>query len=561
MKSRDETFALVPLREFDLIVIGSGIVGAGIAQDAASRGLSVIIIDKDDFASGTSSRTTKLIHGGLRYLERLQLRLTWQLCQERTLLEHLAPHLVRDFSFVLPLTKGDFVRQLKWTLGLTIYDLLSLNESGCQPHKRLSRKAVLEAAPALSNNDIVGGLSFHDAITDDSRLVLSVLKSACTNGALAVNYLEATGFGIEHGRIRTIDCHDRLRGQKITLRCKACINATGVWADQVTSLVDNTWGRRVLPAKGIHIMLPQSAFETNTALFLPAFDNRYVFVIPWQRAIMIGTTDTPYNGNLNEPLANTNEIDYLLHVVNEYNGRRRLNRSDVIATWAGLRPLVERKKLHETTPITPEGGSRSSNNQAISPSSKYLSREQELFEAAGGMIVVVGGKLTNYRIIANQVLDKVLSKFPELSGSRASKTARMILGGWLDQQDYLTQTAAIATKARRLMVEAATIDHLIGTYGKDAQYVLAIIEREPQLNERICADFPPIMAEIPYCINEEMTISLTDLLTRRIRLAQLHHAQSLSAAPKVARLMQQILNWSDQRLSLELAAFESSLAS
>lgn len=556
MKTRDQILELASLREFDLVIIGAGIVGAGIAQDAACRGLSVIVIDKDDFSSGTSSRTTKLIHGGLRYLERLEFKLTSELCRERALLESLAPHLVRDFSFLLPLVKGNPFFQLKASIGLTIYDMLSFFAGHADPHKKISRKEVFESAPALVNTNVVGGLRFHDAITDDSRLVLEVLKSACNNGAAAVNYVEATGFGVESGRINRIECRDRYSGKKIVLRCKACINAAGVWSDQVTRLVDKRWGSRVMPSKGIHIMLPQSAFETNTALFLPAPDNRYVFVVPWQRALMIGPTDSLYKDNLNNPMANAEEVDYLLSVVNEYNGQRRVNRSDVIATWAGLRPLAGPA---DRTSI--EFAAKNGKDIPVNQATGRVSREHEIFKGPGGMICVVGGKLTNYRIMANQVIERVFLNFPELAlvDAQISRTKRIMLGGWMDKQDYLTITAAISARARKLSLEPATIDHLIATYGKDAQWVLEILEKDPSLNERICPDFPPIMAEIPYCIAKEMAVSLEDLMARRIRLAQLHHRQCLEAAPKVVRIMQQLLGWDDARVAAELAALQYSV--
>lgn len=559
MKTREQILELASLREFDLVIIGAGIVGAGIAQDAACRGLSVMVIDKDDFSSGTSSRTTKLIHGGLRYLEQLHFKLTSELCRERALLESLAPHLIRDFSFVLPLIKGHPLFHLKASLGLTLYDLLSFTAGHSQPHKRISRKEVLESAPALSDSQITGGLRFHDAITDDSRLVLEVLKSACASGAHAINYMEATGFGVENHRINRVECRDRYSGSKVTFRCKACINATGVWSDGVIRLIDKRWGNHVVPSKGIHIMLPQSAFETNAALFLPAPDKRYVFVVPWQRALMIGTTDSVYKDDINNPMANAEEVDYLLSVVNSYNGQRRLNRSDVIATWAGLRPLAGHgdPALRQAD----REGLALKNGNAAPAVTGNISREHEIFDGPGGIIGVVGGKLTNYRIMANQVMERVFERFPQLAAvdAKISRTKRIMLGGWLDKQDFLTLTAQISTKARKLSIEPATIDHLIASYGKDALTILDIIEKDSSLNERICPDFPPIMAEVPYCVTKEMAVSLEDLLARRIRLAQLHHRQCLEAAPKVTQLMQQLLGWDDTRVAAELSALQFSV--
>ena len=338
MKMRGQVLELAALREFDVVVIGGGIVGAGVAQNAASRGLSVLVIEREDFASGTSSRTTKLIHGGLRYLEQLHFGVTRELCQERALLGQLAPHLVRDFSFILPLTKNDAFFGFKASIGLTLYDVLSWNVSSAPHHTRLTQKEVQEQVPSLNTKDVSGGLRFHDCITDDSRLVMEVIKSACNEGALAINYMEVVGFETDNGKVKAVKCRDRYSGGDVTIRCKTCVNATGVWSDGLVKMLDSKWKKRVAPAKGVHLIVPQSAFETNTALFLPTKDKRYVFVVPWQRAIMIGTTDTGYSGALEDPLPLSEEVDYLLEIVNSYSDRR-LTRDNVIAAWAGLRPL------------------------------------------------------------------------------------------------------------------------------------------------------------------------------------------------------------------------------
>ncbi len=558
MKTRNQFLELATAREYDLVVIGGGIVGAGIAQDAACRGLSVLVIDKDDFASGTSSKTTKLIHGGLRYLEQFRFKLTLELLKERTLLEQLAPHLVRDFSFILPIKKGHPFQAAKAGVGLFLYDLLAFSQPNHDRSRHVSQQDVWDCAPAIVNPDIIGGLKFHDAITDDSRLVLEVIKSAALNGAHAINYLEATRFSIENNLVRAINCHDRYAGQEITIRCKSCVNATGVWSDDVLQLIDKSWTRHVLPAKGIHILVPLSAFETNTALFLPTRDNRYTFVIPWQRALMIGPTDTPYSGSLDTPMPNEDEIDYLLSTVNHYSSKRKLNRSDVIASWAGLRPLVDTEKSQQFARSTSTPAGETKNSEI---STGKISREHQIFDGPNGIISVAGGKLSNYRQISAQVVDKLLNKFPALvkPERRTSRTDRLMLGGWLDKQDFLTISAAIAARARRLFVEPATIDHLLSTYGKEAQSILDIIEREPHLSDRICPDFPPIMAEIPHSVIQEMAVSLEDVMARRIRLAMLHHSQCLESAPKVAKLMQELLLWDDVRLQAEIEALQNFL--
>ncbi|MBX9879101.1 MAG: glycerol-3-phosphate dehydrogenase/oxidase [Candidatus Obscuribacterales bacterium] len=540
MKHRDHGLSVAQTQEFDLVVIGGGIAGAGIAQDAASRGLSVIIIEKEDFASGTSSKTTKLIHGGLRYLEQMHFKLTRELCQERELLEQLAPHMVRDFNFVLPTGRRNWFFGLKARLGLTIYDIVSWSATH-QRHEALSQDETLSVAPSLSNKMVSGGLRFHDAITDDSRLVVEVIKSACHLGATAVNYTEAKGFVIENGRLVGVNCRDRLNGTEFVIKGQSFVNATGVWVDQVFKMLDRNWGKHVAPSKGIHIIVPNSAFETSTALFLPTTDGRYVFVIPWQRALMIGTTDHPYHGELENPIPAGDEIDYLLSVVNEYTDSHKLSRKDITGSFAGLRPLVE-DPLHDED-------------------SSGASREHRIFDGPYGVIGLTGGKLTNYRLMAKQVVDKALLKLPEEEQDHIgkSRTQTIMLGGWLDKQDFLTASAAISARARKMKLEPAAIDHLVSSYGADAQRVLDYLEAEPQLSERICPDFPPLMADVKFCVEQEMAVSLEDMLFRRLRLGLVHQRQCMEAAPRVAKLMAQLLNWDTVRMDHELKAVDSLL--
>lgn len=542
MKPRSQAVQEAPQKEFDVAIIGGGIVGAGLAQDAASRGLSVILLEKRDFASGTSSKTTKLIHGGLRYLEQLHFGLTKQLLHERALLEKLAPHMVRDFSFVLPILKEKRFFGFKAELGLTLYDILAMDVIKDHRHTRLSQKQVIESAPGLSREHIVGGLRFHDCITDDARLVMEVVKSACNEGATAINYAEVTGFRVEDGKLVAIKCHDCYAGGDMEIRAKAYINAAGIWSDKLMQMLDPSWHPRCSPAKGIHIMVPQSAFETNTALFLPTKDGRYVFVVPWQRAVMIGTTDTGYAGDNDNPLANVDEVDYLISVVNTYAGSSRITRDDVIASWAGLRPLVG-------TPPTESGKATGS-----------VSREHLIYVGPYKVVGLLGGKLTNYRIMADEVLNKLFAQHPDL-GSKAtpSRTERMMLGGFSDKKEFLTTTAQIAARARKLSIEPATLDHLIASYGSDADKVLTVVEKEPELAERVCPDFPPIMAEIPFCIVNESAMLLEDLLFRRMRMGLVHQGQCLDALPKVARLVRSCLGWDDARTQIEIENTESIL--
>ncbi len=544
MQRRSQVLSQIENREFDLLIIGGGVVGVGVAQDAASRGLSVLLVEKADFASGTSSRTNKLIHGGLRQLEpfQFQFRLTRELCRERDLLEQLAPHMVRDFSFLLPISRGKTFFGLKAELGLTLYDLLSINARAVRRHERLSRKAALKAAPSLSEQVVQAALRFHDCITDDARIVMEVLKSAVGLGALAINYVEAKEFETEDGKIKSVRCQDRISGNTIEVNCKACVNASGVWSDKLFKQIDPSWLNRVATAKGTHIMLPLSAFETNTALYLPTQDGRYVFVVPWQKALMVGTTDSPYDGPLDNPQPTEEEITYLLSVLNSYSKKgRTLARSDVIAAWSGLRPLISESGASDAT--------------------KNLSREHLLFTGPAGIIGLLGGKLTNYLTLSMQIVDRAIEQLkkrePDL-GTRlkAPQTGRIMLGGWQNKDDYLTSSAQISSYGRKLGLDPATIEHLSATYGKDALKIMETAEAEPKLKERICPDFPPLMAEVPFVTENEMAESLEDILSRRIRLAFLHHKQCLEAAPKVARLVAEAQGWDNTRIAGEIANLE-----
>jgi glycerol-3-phosphate dehydrogenase len=557
MKSRAQVLEIAALREFDVLIIGGGIIGAGVAQDAATRGLSVLLVERDDFSSGTSSRTTKIIDGGLHYLEKLKMTLTKDLCLERAVLEQLAPHLIRDFSFVLPLTKDDRFFNLKAKIGLTLYDLLSGSMPGIHKHDGLTQKELLEAAPALSANVVAAGLRFHDCVTDDSRLVLEVIKSACNEGANAINYIEAIDFSTENGITKVIRCRDRYSGNELSIRGKVVVNAAGVWADELLQTSDKSWKTKNALQKGTHIMVPPSSFETNTALFLPVEDGRYIFVVPWQRAIMIGSTASDFSGDLNNPLPERKEIEYLLNCVNRYCGEKKLSSRDVIAAWSGLRSLV-----NEPFPASKTGHNGSNGKSSEDAPAGVHTLEGQIVEGKDGMISLFGGQLTNYRLIASRAVDKITEHIPtdpQAKTKNISRTKRIMLGGWSDKNDYLTATASIAAKARKLSIEPATLDHLISSYGKDAQAIIEIVEKQPALNERICQDFPPIMAEIPFCILSEAAVSLQDLLFRRMRLGMLHQIQCKQAAPKVASLMQSLLNWDDSRATLELAALEKTL--
>jgi len=562
MKTRSQILELAARREYDLAVIGGGILGAGVAQDAASRGLSVIIIEKGDFACAASGQSAKLIDGGLRYLEKGLVRWAQQVTTEQSLLGQLAPHLVREQNFVLPLMSERTLLGLKATAGLFLYDYLATS-TGKPKHKRLNAQEVVDAVPALAQSRVVGGLQFVDAITDDARLVIEVIKSASASGAHALNYMEVTGLARKDNKTWELTCHNRYSGKQATFFAKACVNAAGIASDAVSELIEPKWKKRFEQTRAVRFVLPSSAYETNAAFYLPVEKGEYVFVIPWQRALIAGTTTARSVTNQNGVPSIIDEIEYVLSILNAYNAHRKVVRTDVIAAWVEER--LENK--HPDGPGSSNGNRSNLAEKAFFPNFTraqaqgakqwHLSSQVAgVFDCAKGIVGVVSDTVTSYRYLARAAVDRLLQINPGLAAAAASpsRTDRMMLGGWFDKQDFLTVTALIATRARKMSVEPSTIDHLVATYGKEAQQVLDLIEEQPYLNQRICPDFPPILAEIPYSVVNEMAVSLEDLLYRRIRLGQLHHRQCLEAATKVARLVQEILGWESKRIDAEIDA-------
>src|SRR5262245_50170055 len=374
---------------FDLLIVGGGINGAGIARDAVLRGLRTALVDRADFASGTSSRSSKLIHGGLRYLEEGHVRLVLESVQERERLRRLAPHLVRPQEFVYPLYRGVNTHPLKLAAGLWAYDLLA-GLWGVRRHRMLGVRRTIEAEPALRREGLRGAGCYFDYRTDDARLVLETMMSAAVAGAVVVSYAGLTGFVKENGRIVGAHVVDRLCDREIEVRARVVVNAAGPWVDRVAAL-DADVPPRLRLTKGVHVIVPRARIGHNAAIVLNAVaDRRVMFVIPWGEQSLVGTTDTDHAGGPDTPpTVEASDVAYLLETVNHYFPAANLTRGDVVSAFAGLRPLV--------APPPADG---------LTPSS--VSREEEIFASASGLITIAGGKLTTYRLIAANVVDRVL---------------------------------------------------------------------------------------------------------------------------------------------------------
>jgi glycerol-3-phosphate dehydrogenase len=542
MRTRTASFDRIEREAFDLAIIGGGITGAGIALDARSRGISVALIEKGDFASGTSSRSSKLIHGGLRYLEQFEFSLVREALRERATLARAAPHLSKPLAFLVPVYSEDGRSplgnsKLKLRAGLWLYDLLA-GRKNIARHRWLTREETLRLAPALEPKNLRGGFVYYDCVTDDARLVIEVIKAASQCGAVVANYAQARGFIRTDGRITGVQFEDRLNNRKIELRAKVIVNATGVWSDEVSRLADPNADKRLRPSKGIHVVIPSEKLGARAAVLIPSLgEQRFLFVIPWQGRTVIGTTDTDYTGDLDHPRAESEEIKRILESAARSFPQAAISIEDVISTYAGLRPLV--------------GG--------VDKSTKELSRKEEIFEAEPGLFSIIGGKLTTYRRMAERVVDLVgqrleRGKAADDTRARQGTTERIHLAG----SSLLPQDMEEATRAAdEFGVTVATARHLIETYGGNYKRLLEITRESDDLKQALTDGLPHIEAEVVYAARYEMAATPDDFLARRTRIALIAFDGGRSCAMRVASLMGRELGWSKAETQKAMARFSA----
>jgi glycerol-3-phosphate dehydrogenase len=508
---------------FDLAIIGGGITGAGVALDAASRNISVALVEKRDFASGTSSRSSKLIHGGLRYLEQFQFALVGEALRERALLSSVAPHLSRPLAFLVPVYAGQTrsplgSNRLKLRAGLWLYDLLA-GRKNIARHRWLTREEALRLAPALDSNHLKGCFLYYDCLTDDARLVIEVVKAAAGFGAVVANYAEARSFIRAGGRITGVRVADRLDNRVIDLRAKVIVNATGVWADEVSRIADPNAAIRLRPSKGIHVVMASEKFCNQAAVLIPSLgEQRFLFVIPWQGRTLIGTTDTDYAGDLDEPRAESEEVRRIVESAARFFPGAQISAEDVISSFAGLRPLV--------------GGDDKTTAE--------LSRREEIFESEAGLISITGGKLTTYRRMSERVVDLAIERLASgkgvrRAGKQPSITSRIPLAGGVVATQGLRE--GLTRTADEYGMPVGTVEHLIDTYGGNYKKLLEISRESEGLKARLSPDLPHIESEVLYAARYEMALSLDDFLARRTRIALLAPNGGSDVAERVARLM------------------------
>jgi glycerol-3-phosphate dehydrogenase len=516
--------------EVDVLVVGGGITGCGVALDAATRGLRTALVERDDFAAGTSSKSSKLIHGGLRYLQQGDIRLVYEALRERFRLRRNAPHLVQILPFMIPvLTKDSVVsRKVARALGMAMwmYDLTGGFRIG-KFHKRLSADEAFAHMPTTRRDRLRSAYLYFDATADDARLTLALAQTAAANGATVVNDCEVVGFGEDAGHVCV---RDRLTGDEIVVRAQVVVNAAGVWTDEVRSLHEGVHPGTLRPAKGVHVTVPWDRVRNDIAVVIPVpGDKRTLFVVPWGRLAdgtfrhcYVGTTDTDYSGPLDDPQCTAEDVDYVLRALNAALDRditEPLTPGDVTASWAGLRPLVAGADSERTAD---------------------LSRRHVVTTSADGVVRVTGGKLTTYREMADDTVDVVMKR---LGRKGRSRTKSMRLVG--------------ATKLPALGVTDEGPGHLLGRYGSRAKDVQRLVDDDPSLGEQLVDGLPYLRAEAVYAVRHEMATSLVDVVTRRTRAHLVDREATRRAARDIAELLAPVAGWDKSAVTREVDAYEA----
>lgn len=535
---------------FDVLVIGGGITGVGIARDAARRGLKVALVEMNDLAYGTSSRSSKLIHGGLRYLEQYEFSLVFESVSERRILQDIAPHLVNPLGFLFPVYKGS--RKPLWMIntGVRLYEGLALFRSPKRP-RSLKAKDVAEEEPAVRQEGLKGAPLYYDCATDDARLTLETAVDAAENGAVVATWTKVTSFvKSEDGAITGVVVQDELTQELKQIEAAAVINATGPWTDATMAMSGGPRSGSLLrPTKGVHLVVDHAKLPLNhcVALFHPT-DKRVMFAIPWGDRTYVGTTDTDYEGDPADVAATLEDVDYLIEASNYYFPDNPLARADVISTWAGIRPLI----------APPQ-----ENDGDVSESS--VSREHHIIVGNDQLITIAGGKLTTYRRMAAEVVDTAvrlleLKRGPvDLEGARTDRDALPGAIGWPDNDDH-ARVADEVSKAGHPHVPDDVARYLGDTYGMRGLVVAKMVQDDHKLGARLVEGRPEILAVVNYAVKHELAATLCDLMIRRTQLFYRDVDQGLGALDTIAAHMATLLGWSDEVTEREKERYRAEVA-
>ncbi|MEO7269128.1 MAG: glycerol-3-phosphate dehydrogenase/oxidase [Knoellia sp.] len=515
--------------ELDVLVVGGGVVGCGVALDAVTRGLSTGLIEARDYASGTSSRSSKLIHGGLRYLEMLDFGLVHEALQERRLLlTTIAPHLVRPVPFMYPLSKPAWERFYVGS-GIALYDGLAFGvrqTAGLPRHRHLGKKAALRLMPSLRPDALTGAIQYHDAQVDDARFVLELARTAAMHGAHVVNRVAAVSMlrSADSEKVIGVRARDNRTGEEFDIHARRVIAAAGVWTDEIQAMLGDDGPLKVRSSKGIHLVVPRDRITSETGVILRT-DKSVLFIIPWDDHWIIGTTDTDWSLDKAHPAATSADIDYLLETVNSVLVTP-LTRDDIDGVYAGLRPLISGDEKDETTKV---------------------SREHVVATPVPGLTLVAGGKYTTYRIMAKDAVDEAVKDFGvEVAESSTDKVPLAGAVGW----EWLSERPQIL--ARSAGIDQEHVETLLERYGTLTKEIIALINAQPELGELLPGGETHLKAEIVYAAATEGAMHLTDILARRTRISIEARDRGLSAAPHAAALAAPILGWDDARVAQEI---------
>jgi glycerol-3-phosphate dehydrogenase len=533
--------------KFDIAIVGGGITGAGIARDAALRGLSVALLEKGDFGSGTSSKSSRMIHGGLRYLRQRHVSLVRESLRERGVLIKIAPHLVHPFPFLLPVYGSGLEERLQLKVGLTAYDLLA-GRLRLERHRMLSSREVLREEPALRSDGLQGALRYFDCLVHDARLTLATARSAARQGAAVANYVQATALereeqrpdGRPSGRVVGVRFRDLLSGRTGVLRARVVVNAAGPWCDELRAMT--SLPPMLRPTKGIHVVVPHQRLPvTDIVIFF--HNDRSLFAVPKEGWTYIGTTDTDYRGDPGQARADATDVAYVLEAANTAFPGLTIVPGDIVSCWAGVRPLVAE-----------EGA----------PTPSDVSRDYEIKNELPGLVSIAGGKLTTYRSMAQDLLDRLVAgEGRRVDWSpRPCCTADLSLPGG-DFQDFESYSeGAVAALEEGWGLSPAVASRLVRTYGTEHVKILAYGLRDKRLLEPLTSRIPVLRAEVLYAVEEEMAVTLEDFLDRRADLMLFDPSgkKGLDAAPPAARLMGSVLGWGWRARREQLRRYREAVA-
>jgi glycerol-3-phosphate dehydrogenase len=524
---RDSAITQLGTEQFDILVIGGGVNGVGAALDAAARGLKVALIESQDIAAGTSSRSSKLIHGGLRYLEQYDFKLVREALHERELMvSTLCPHLVKPVGFLFPLTEK-FKERTYVGAGLALYDALRGFQRAMPWHKHLSQTQINEIAPSLRHDLVTGAIKYFDAQVDDARHTMSVARTAVRHGAIIATQVSAESLIRQGKRVVGVNALDLASGKKIAIKASATIMCAGVWSDQLHERFDLTPGYNVTMSKGAHIVVPGSAIKSDAGIIVKT-PVSVLFLIPWGDKWIVGTTDTPYEGDRAEPCATKEDVQYILDQANRVL-EPKLRAEDIIGVYAGLRPLVANNKSATTT---------------------KLSREHTVDRPAAGFVSIAGGKYTTYRVMAKDVVDRAVIELRRLT--QESVTEKLPLVG---ADGYFALEQQKERIAQESGVDVATVTHLLNRHGSLISEILDLLKSQPKLAGKLDSDLPYIKAEIVYAASHEGARSVDDVISRRTRLSFEAVNHGVHLADEIATLIAPVLGWTAKERKESVAQY------